>query len=174
MTSRPGAGIILAAALALGACRGSVLPATPAESSRFENPVWGVKLAYPAEWTARPGKGMEPLVVELRAPGSNEAAGTGVTLVGFNSAAALDDMVAAYTRRLPAGTFSSRLMCGGHPAAAFDYVGRVDNKPVRTRSILIRAPERFIVATFAAYEPQYESVKPSFDLIEKSLEVAGE
>ena len=175
MTFKPTWTLLAAAALAPVACRGPVLPAAgPMETSRFESPVWGAKLAYPADWTPRPGRGMEPVVLELRAPGSTETAGTGVTLVAFYSAASLDDTVRAYARRLPARTFSSRLTCGGYPAAAFDYATRVDGKLVRTRSVLIRAPERFFVLTFAAYEPQYEFARPSFSLIEKSLEIAGD
>jgi hypothetical protein len=117
---------------------------------------------------------MEPLVLELSAPGSTETAGTGVTLVAFNSAAPLDDTVARYNRLLPPATITSRLMLGGYPAAAFEYAGRVDGKPMRTRSVLIRAPERYFVLTSAAYGPQYEFARPAFASIEKSVEIAGE
>jgi hypothetical protein len=174
MTFKPACAFLAAAALALVACRGSVLPAPPTKASRFESPAWGAKLAYPADWTARPGKDMDPAVLELRAPGSTETAGTSVTLVGFHSAASLDEMVSAYARRLPARTFSSRLTCGGYPAAAFDYATRVDGKLVRTRSVLTRAPGRFFVLTLAAYEPQHEFARTYFSSIETSLEIAGE
>jgi len=164
-----------AAALGLAAvsgCAGGYPPAK-IETADFASEAWGIALRYPVEWEATPGQGWYPLVAEFRAPGRQETIGAAVSVVGAWSAATLDEAAAAYVKGLPVGAkpVTSDLVVSGWPARAIRYADAQGSFAVSTRALLIRAPERYFVVTFAAYGPQRETVKPYFDLIEKSIRI---
>ncbi len=65
---------------------------------------------------------------------------------------------------------SSDTTVGGCPARALEYRERRGEDFVRTRVVVVRGEEKRYIVTFASYEAQYETVKPYFAAIEKSIE----
>lgn len=147
---------------------------TPAASTvAFENKVWGFKLEYPGDWEARAGKGAEPLILELRAPGHERTVGAGVSVVGAWSAAPLEVVASSFRRKIPAvgGVSSSEVEVGGCPGRVFEYCAECGGELAWTRVVVARGLERYYFITFAAYEPQRATARPYFDAIERSIEI---
>ncbi len=136
----------------------------------FENNAWGISLKYPADWSAKLGDANAPLVINLLAPGRKDTVGAGVSVVGASSAAPLEDATAAFlqdiTGPVPAATPGT---VGGCPARFLVYGRAADGGTIVTQTVIVRAPERYFIFTFAAYEPQYETAYPYFGRILKSV-----
>lgn len=161
-------------ALMLTAACGYKPPLDPAQVKRshFESEAWGVALDYPADWKATPGADAAPLVVEITAPGKEETAGAGVSVVAGFSAAPLDDVAAAYKSGLKTAGFLKEMdsTLAGNPARVFEYAAvGVDGAQILNRTLVTRFDERAFIITFSSYKPQYETTRPYFDIIEKSL-----
>ncbi len=162
----------MAAAVAAALACGGNPPATD-EVVPFENRAWGIKLEYPGEWEARAGRGVEPLILEARAPGTKETVGAGVSVVGAWSAAPLEVVASSFERKVAAAgdVWKSDAEIGGRPARAFEYYVTRGGERVWTRVVVARGDERFYFISFAAYEPQRETARPCFDAIERSVEI---
>jgi hypothetical protein len=163
--------VAVAALVAALACGGK--PPAADDAVPFENRAWGIKLDYPRGWEARAGRGVEPLILEVRAPGAKETIGAGVSVVGAWSAAPLEVVASAFERKLAeAGDVAKAdTEVGGRPARAFEYSAQRGGERVWTRAVVIRGDERYYFVTFAAYEPQLETARPYFDAIERSVEI---
>ena len=170
--SRDRYGFVAAAAfVAALACGGKPPPA--ADVVPFENRAWGIKLEYPGEWGARAGRGVEPLILEARAPGAKETVGAGLSVVGAWSAAPLEVVASDFERKisLAGEVWASDAEIGGRPGRAFEYYATRGGERVWTRAVVVRGDERYYFITFAAYEPQRETARPYFDAIERSIEI---
>jgi hypothetical protein len=165
-------GFVAAAAFVAALACGGKPPAT-AGVVPFESRAWGIRLEYPGEWEARAGRGVEPLILEVRAPGARETAGAGVSIVGAWSAAPLEVAASDFERKAAAaGAVSAAdAEVGGRPARAFEYYAERGGERVWTRAVVVRGDERYYFVTFAAYEPQRETARPYFDAIERSIEI---
>ncbi len=161
-----------AAVVAALACGVEKSPATSGVVP-FENKDWGIKLEYPADWDARAGKGVEPLIVEIRAPGRKDVIGAGVSVVGAWSGAPLAAVASAFERKVAAAgeVSASDVDVGGRPARVFEYYAARNGERVWTRAVVVRGDERYYFITFASYEPQRETVRPYFEAVEKSIEI---
>ena len=165
-------GFVAAAAVAAAlACGGN--PPAAWDVVPFENRAWGIKLEYPGEWEARAGRGVEPLILEARAPGAKETVGAGVSVVGAWSAAPLEVVASSFERKVAAvgEVWASDAEIDGRPAKAFEYYVKRGGERVWTRAVVARGDERYYFITFAAYEPQRETARPYFDAIERSVEI---
>jgi hypothetical protein len=163
--------VAAAAFVAALACGGK--PAAGDDVVPFESRAWGIKLEYPGEWEAWAGRGVEPLILELRPPGAKETIGAGASVVGAWSAAPLEVVASDFERKLAASgdVWAADLEVGGRPARAFEYYEKRGGERVWTRAIVVRGDERYYFVTFAAYEPQRETARPYFDVIEESIEI---
>ena len=163
--------VAAAAVVAALACGGN--PQATWDVVPFENRAWGIKLEYPGEWEARAGRGVEPLILEARAPGTKETVGAGVSVVGAWSAAPLEVVASSFERKIAAAgeVSASDAEIGGRPAKAFEYYATRGGERVWTRAVVARGDERYYFITFAAYEPQRETARPYFDAIERSIEI---
>ena len=130
-------------------------------------------MEYPGEWEARAGRGVAPLILEVRAPGAKETVGAGVSVVGAWSAAPLEVVASSFERKIAAAgeVSASDAEIGGQPAKAFEYYATRGGERVWTRAVVARGDERYYFITFAAYEPQRETARPYFDAIERSVEI---
>jgi len=164
-------GFVAAAAFVAALACGGKPPAV--DVVPFENRAWGIKLDYPGEWEARAGRGVEPLILEARAPGARETVGAGVSVVGAWSAAPLEVVASDFERKVAvAGDVSAAVAeVGGRPARAFEYYTKRGGERVWTRAVVVRGDERYYFITFAAYEPQRETARPYFDAVERSVEI---
>jgi hypothetical protein len=164
--------IIAAAIVAALACGVENAPASSGVVP-FENRDWGIKLEYPGDWDARAGRGVEPLIVEIRAPGRKEVIGAGASVVGAWSAAPLEVVASSFERKVAAAgeVSASSVEVGGRPARAFEFYAARNGERVWTRTVVVRGDERYYFITFASYEPQRESARPYFEAIEKSIEI---
>jgi hypothetical protein len=164
---------VAAAVAAVTVGCGSVKTPAPSAFVAFESKVWGFKLEYPGDWEARAGKGAEPLILELRAPGHEKTVGAGVSVVGAWSAAPLEVVASSFRRKIAGagGVSSSEVEVGGRPGKAFEYFATRRGERVWTRVVIARGNERYYFITFAAYEPQRETARPYFDAIERSIEI---
>jgi hypothetical protein len=170
--SRDRHGFVAAAAVAAAlACGGN--PPAKVDVVPFENRAWGIKLEYPGEWEARAGRGVEPLILEARAPGAKETVGAGLSVVGAWSAAPLGVVASDFERKVAAAgdVWTSDAEIGGRPARAFEYYVTRGGERVWTRAVVVRGDERYYFVTFAAYEPQRETARPYFDDIERSIQI---
>ena len=165
-------GFVAAAAFVAALACGGKPPAT-VDVIPFENRAWGIKLEYPGEWGARAGRGVEPLILEARAPGARETVGAGLSVVGAWSAAPLEVVASDFERKiaLAGEVWASDAEIGGRPARAFEYYTKRGGERVWTRAVVVRGDERYYFITFAAYEPQRETARPYFDAIERSIEI---
>jgi hypothetical protein len=161
---------IAVAALTLG-CGGRP-PGVP-EDVPFENRDWGIRLEYPGDWEAEAGEGVEPLILEVTAPGRKETIGAGFSVVGAWSAAPLAAVASSLQRKAAAGgdVTASDVRVDGKPARAFEYRERRGGEYARVRTVLVAAGERYFILTFAAYEDQREAMRPRFRAIEESVEI---
>jgi hypothetical protein len=139
----------------------------------FENKDWGIKLEYPGDWDARAGKGVEPLILEIRAPGRREVIGAGASVVGAWSGEPLAVVASAFERKAAAAgeVSASDVEVGGRPARAFEYYAARNGERVWTRAVVVRGDESYYFITFASYEPQRETVRPYFEAMERSIEI---
>lgn len=139
----------------------------------FENRDWGIRLEYPGDWEAEAGEGFEPLILEVAAPGKRDTIGAGFSVVGAWSAAPLDAVASSFERKAAAAgdVASSPVEVGGRPGRAFEYREKRGGEYVRVRALVVAGHEQYYVVTFAAYEGQYETVRPCFEAIEKSIEI---
>lgn len=165
-------GIAVGLLALLSACGVEEAPAS-AKIVTFENKEWGIRLEYPGDWEARAGDGAEPLIVELTAPGRKGTVGAGVTVVGAWSAAALEVVAVSFERKLRAEgeVATAELYAGGRPARSFEYRLRRKGGWVRTRTVVIQGPEHYFFVNFSAYDEQYETARPYFEAVERSLDV---
>ncbi len=165
----------LAAVAAVAAALACGVEKAPASSGvvPFENKDWGIKLEYPADWDARAGRGVEPLIVEIRAPGRKETIGAGASLVGAWSAAPLEVVASSFERKVAAAgeVSTSDVEVGGRPAKAFEYYAARNGERVWTRAVVTCGDERYYFITFATYEAQRETTRPYFEAIERSIEI---
>ncbi|MGD8719060.1 MAG: hypothetical protein PVH29_09605 [Candidatus Zixiibacteriota bacterium] len=137
----------------------------------FENRDWGFRLEYPADWDATAGRGVEPLIVVVKAPGRREVIGSAASVVGAWSAAPLPAVAASFERKIAAaGEVSAEdVEVGGFPARAFEYRVERGGEAVRTRALVVRGAERYFVVSFSAYEGQYDGARPYFEAMEHSI-----
>jgi hypothetical protein len=139
----------------------------------FENRDWGFRLEYPADWEATAGRGVEPLIVVIKAPGRRDVIGAAASVVGAWSAAPLPVVASSFERKITAvGEIEAEdVEVAGLPARAYEYrVGR-GGEVVRTRALVVRGAERYFVVSFSAYENQYRGARPYFEAMERSIEI---
>lgn len=119
------------------------------------------------------GEGFEPLILKVTAPGKRDTIGAGFSVVGAWSAAPLEAVASSFERKAAAAgdVAASPVEVGGRPARAFEYREKRGGEYVRARALVVAGHEKYYVITFAAYEGQYEAVRPSFEAIEKSIEI---
>lgn len=139
----------------------------------FENRDWGIRLQYPGDWEAQAGEGFEPLILKVTAPGKSDTIGAGFSVVGAWSAAPLEAVASSFERKAAAAgdVAASPVEVGGRAGRAFEYRQRRGGEYVRVRALVVAGQEKYYVITFAAYDGQYETVRPSFEEIEKSIEI---
>jgi hypothetical protein len=161
------------AAVALSALScGEQAPGAPG-TVPFENRDWGIKLRYPGDWAATAGEGMEPLILQVQAPGKRDAIGAGFTVVGAWSGESLDVVASSLERKVAATSdvAASAVEVDGRPARAFEYREERGGECACVRTVVVSGAEKYYFITFAAYEGQYETVRPCFEAIEKSVEI---
>jgi hypothetical protein len=139
----------------------------------FENRDWGIRLQYPGDWEAAAGEGFEPLILKVTAPGKRNTIGAGFSVVGAWSAAPLEAVAGSFERKAAAAgeVAASPVEVGGRPGRAFEYREKRGGEYVRVRTVVVAGHEQYYVITFAAYEGQYEAVRPYFEAIERSVEI---
>lgn len=139
----------------------------------FENRDWGIRLEYPGDWEARAGQGFDSLILTVTAPGKRDTIGAGFSVVGAWSAAPIEAVASSFERKAAASgdVAASDVEVGGLPARAFEYREKRGAEYVHARSLVVAGSEKYYVVTFAAYEGQYEAVRPYFEAIEKSIEI---
>lgn len=163
----------MTAGLALGilsACRQPAIPPPSQEWITLKNEAWGIELKYPVGWAATVGDAFAPLAVELRAPGHEATVGAGASVVAAYSAAPPAEVGRKFFEdtKNPAPV-AAEATVGGYPALVYVYDRRQGEETVMTRLVIVRAPERYFFITFAAYEPQWETTRPIFDEMERSI-----
>ncbi|HUU57687.1 MAG TPA: hypothetical protein VMW93_10125 [bacterium] len=160
-----------AAAFLLASCGGEA-PGAP-KAVPFESRDWGIQLEYPGDWEAVAGEGVEPLILRANAPGKKDTIGAGFSVVGAWSAAPLDVVASSFERKAAAAgdVATSAVDVDGRPGRAFEYRERRGSEYARVRTLVVAGTERYYIITFAAYVGQYETVRPCFEAIEKSVRV---
>jgi len=154
------------------ACRGAVPTALPERWSVFESPAWGIRLEFPATWEAKAGEDWAPLVVDIRAPGHEATIGAGMSVVAAFSAAPLDEVAASFAKNITGPVPAvAETTVAGYPARALAYAVKEKGRTVINRTLVVGAPERYFLFTFAAYQPQFETTLPYFEHIEKSITI---
>ena len=155
----------------LASCGGEA-PGAP-KAVPFESRDWGIRLEYPGDWEAVAGEGVEPLILRANAPGKKDTIGAGFSVVGAWSAAPLDVVASSFERKAAAAgdVATSAVDVDGRPGRAFEYRERRGSEYARVRTLVVAGTERYYIITFAAYVGQYETVRPCFEAIEKSVRV---
>ena len=94
-------------------------------------------MEYPGEWEARAGRGVEPLILEVRASGAKETVGAGVSVVGAWSAAPLEVVASSFERKIAAAgdVSASDVEISGRPAKAFEYYATRGGERMWTRAV---------------------------------------